>query len=387
MKNKMIVTITILVCIGAVAFLINLLTKSVIARKHFAEKPLSPQILDSTEFSRMMESINMENMKSLKELESFQNEELGMVVALSEAPDRNILQAVYENGILVQYDLITQKIITSESLFARQFNPDVPLPVYKLNSGINFNRDGSLLIAPTNVVNNRLHGEVVWNTNRKSITLKTENYDFQALQLHPIQDTSFIVFEETDDVSYRLGVGSKFVGGGMLAVERYNVANLTRIALDPNGDYLAAVDINGSIIIGDVSTFSGQEGFFEYGTLYRLLGYAGKDIVTVDLEFDDTHSWLGWLTDEKLVVWSLRNYAFPLEFKTNIKDAKALAFDHTGKILAVATQNGIKIFDVEKGKQIIDYSVGDVTTLYFTRDNRLLVWGDANGNVHLWGVK
>jgi len=186
------------------------------------------------------------------------------------------------------------------------------------------------------------------------------------------------------------GFASEGAGGGIdILRERYRMSDFTRLAIDPMGDYLAVADESGNILVGDISSFKSpeREGFFEYATRYRLFGYSGKDIRTVDLEFDPTHSWLGWLTDERLVVWSLKNYVFPLEFKTNLQDGNVICFDRTGKILAIGTKNGLKIFDVKTEKEIANYSVGEVSTLYFSRDNRLLIWGDVNGNTHLWGIK
>jgi len=64
-----------------------------------------------------------------------------------------------------------------------------------------------------------------------------------------------------------------------------------------------------------------------------------------------------------------------------------MCFDRTGQILAVATKNGIMVFNLAEKKLIEEYQVGEVTALYFTRDNRLLIWGDAQGAIHFWGVK
>jgi WD40 repeat protein len=357
-------------------------------RKHFAEKPVSAQLSSPTDFSVNMQPISIENISELQEISFFHQEGSGMVVALAEAPVSSVIQAVYENGTLIQWDSIIQKIVAVQNVFAEESGESTKLSVYQMNAGVNFNRDGSFLITPSKILRNQLHGEVVWNTNSRTFTLKNERFDFQALRLHPTLDIGFTVFDESKDISFDMGVGSKFLGGGSLAVERYGTSYLTRIALDPMGDYLAVVDVNSTILVGDISTFSEpeQEGLFQYATPYRLFGYSGKAINTVDLKFDETHFWLGWLTHEKLVVWGLKNYIFPLEFETNLEDGNTISFDRTGKILAVATQNGVKVFDIEKGKEVAHYAVGDVTALYFTRDNRLMIWGDTEGNIHLWGV-
>jgi WD40 repeat protein len=101
---------------------------------------------------------------------------------------------------------------------------------------------------------------------------------------------------------------------------------------------------------------------------------------------DPTRRWLAALTDQEMAVWDMQRLLFARQLSLSVSDGTDIAFDQEGKLLALGTKRGITIYDVEQAKQVAEFNVGEVTAIYFTRDNRLLVWGDSEGNLHLWGV-
>jgi len=78
---------------------------------------------------------------------------------------------------------------------------------------------------------------------------------------------------------------------------------------------------------------------------------------------------------------------FPRHMKIPISNGNLLAFNHSGNLLAVATDNEILMFDIAKREQVASFDTGEATALFFTHDDRLLTWGDADGVIHIWGVE
>ena len=123
--------------------------------------------------------------------------------------------------------------------------------------------------------------------------------------------------------------------------------------------------------------------------LYRGYGrYDDKNpMYTSDLAIDDTRTWLARLTDEELIIYDLRKRFFPRQLKIPISNGNLLAFNHSGNLLAVATDEEIIMFDIAKREQVALFDTGEATALFFTHDDRLLTWGDADGVIHIWGVE
>lgn len=63
----------------------------------------------------------------------------------------------------------------------------------------------------------------------------------------------------------------------------------------------------------------------------------------------------------------------------------ALAFDPFGRLLFVGSRNQLQVYDVEKMNVVAEYDVTGITSIAVSEDNRLIIWGDGDGAVHLWG--
>ena len=168
-------------------------------------------------------------------------------------------------------------------------------------------------------------------------------------------------------------------------------SRISQIAVDPLADYLAVVDQSGKIFFDDISllkedSIDGKSLYFSPIEYKLSPNIKGGSINTIDLKFDETHSWLGWLNDQGLTIWNMKNYLFPIHFRMSLEKGNVISFDRAGKIIAVATQNGITFFDIGNETKLYELAVGEVTALYFSHDNRTLFWGDTKGKIHLWGV-
>lgn len=362
-------------------------------RMHFSQSPLTPLLPSPIKTSEEFRLISVTNINSMREVGLLLQNENSPVVAISEGMEPDVVQVVYQNGFFRQWDLKSKAIVKNQIVFLEDPAAN-DLPIYQLNTSINFSADGIHLITPSELNPTQFPPKYsIWNlaSMEKSIFF---SYD-QHHALYPSKDIEFSAGDTSISMEYNL-FDETDGGGGVFLIRDSQEPSFTRIAIDPVGDYLAVADDEGNLLLGDISSIKTLprdemfEGFYAFSSkkkaTYQLFGYSGKNVPTVDLEFDETHSWIGWLTDQKLILWSLKNYFVPLHMNMDLKNANAMRFDHTGQILAVATKNGITIFDLVEKKQIIEYQTGEVTALYFSRDNHLLIWGDAQGTIHLWGV-
>lgn len=192
--------------------------------------------------------------------------------------------------------------------------------------------------------------------------------------------------------------GSHFLG--IQCVEMHCNADLTTYSLgdvdDPEG--LLTIDK----VVFD-STGSLAAVTFEQGNIriYGLTGEANLDlnyrvelgernirenVPTQALIFDDTRSWLAMLRGEQLWVWDLRLGRNQLHFSASVPTGKLLTFDRMGKFLLVGTADAIQVWDVASKKLLKEYVISGISALTTSPDGRLVIWGDSQGIIHLWGA-
>jgi WD40 repeat protein len=303
------------------------------------------------------------------------------VVALTQRNDNGHLLVVYGNGIFRQWDIQTQKI-TAEFNF-----------ISASQSSVSFNADGLLVITPGKILPSGSNGYNIWDTQTGeriscwgSHCPDGDPYDARFIDIGLLLDPrSRWIIEYTETGGSAINLGDNPLGGISIP-ESKTGARIKRLTLDRSGMYLAYALDNGSVRIFETEPFLGMKR----GVLNnRELSYPSPSLQTQirAFNFDDTRTWLALLSDSELTVWDLRKYIFPRKLRIPVNDGNAIAFDHAGSMLAIGMETGISILDLENKEQIIELDVQNVTTLYFTIDNRLLVWGDTDGGIHLWGVK
>jgi len=325
------------------------------------------------------------------------------VIRISEDPARKYILVMYENGKLRKWDIESKKLIAEYDFLAANFFDTF------------FNANGSFLITTGDIVWDPTNGERITCTipgrcpdDATAITEYTG--DMYIDPVRPVEidyaagfAPEWYSFDEKFVSSYGSKNGSLRCFDYLISdvsefSDVYHLLGLEQITIDPSGHYLACSLSNGAIIVRDWTTaFDNQtvvwldnqtgrvynkEYPYIYLARYKMPGGGGVKNMT----FDPTRTWLSVLADEEMVVWDLRRWVSASQLNMPIGDGNITAFDRAGKILALGTKRGITLYDVEQAEQIAEFDVGEVTALYFTRDNRLLVWGDTQGNVHLWGV-
>ncbi len=318
----------------------------------------------------------------------------GVTAIIQAVKDGQIL-AVYGSGIFRRWDLETFKYVAEYDFMSA--SPD----------GVNFSADGTMVITPGRVDSPKaLNGYTVWNTQTGEIL---ECWGAHCPRGEP-NGVDFTNLGLTLDPAGRWIVeyGGSTIGADSLdantasIIDLYDYGfkidrNVRRLVFDPSGKYLAYALKEGEIKVYETDDFLGPTSYTPSNSSNnptnafvgsRTYGNysAEADIDTVDLAIDYTRTWLAWLNDTNLVVWNLRRPVFSRQIQVPIENGNVIAFNHGGSLLGVGTSSGILVYDLKNKKQVAAFEVGGVTALNFTRDDRLLIWGDAQGNIHLWGV-
>ncbi len=323
------------------------------------------------------------------------------VAEMYQRSDDEYLLVVYNNGLFRRWNLNT---LQAEEEF--DFLAGSP-------RGVNFSADGLLVITPGAVVNaTELNGYTVWDTQSGEVV--------ECAGPHCPEGWSHINIVKagvglTPDAKWQIEYFSSLITISSLKLgmsaswdvdpDYYDISfhTISRIAFDSTGTYIACTTEEGRLLVYDFKNLFGLTGITDEEILAGR-GYENQphpwwvkrrqygeyqpsaNIITVDLAFDDTLTWLAQLTDQDLVVRDLGRAFFSSRMNLPIEGGTVLAFNHTGNLLAVGTQNGIALFDLKRLERIASFEVGEVTGLYFSRDDRLLLWGDLEGAIHLWGV-
>lgn len=324
-------------------------------------------------------------------------DDVGGVIALMQANKDDIL-VVYENGLFRRLDLPSLNTLTEFDFKAASSN------------GVYFSADGRMVLTPGMVVpSSKLVGYSVWNTETGEIVKCWGSHC-------PNGDKEDDRFSNSGLLMDPNGRWIIEYGGSVIGVDgiKENLSSIidlydygfnrdyhvSKMAFDPSGEYLtyalregqvrvfkAEYYLSPNIAIATLSTNpEGPVTVFEGRRIYG--SYASNaHIDTIDLTIDDTHRWLAWLTDENLSVWDLRKSVFATQLQLPIHAGNVIAFDRIGNLLAIGTKTGILVFDIEEKQKIAEFDVTEATTIYFSKDNRLMIFGDVDGSIHIWGVK
>jgi WD40 repeat protein len=330
----------------------------------------------------------------------------GGITALAESPDREYLLVVHSNGLLRRWDIASKRNVSEMSLGIASYR------------GTNFNEDGNWVLTPGRVnADGTISGRQIINTETNELVdcynapncPGEHGYTDVYGQLLSPKANLLIYYNNTDvtinpELEWRNQIDflPSFIAGDCLFRNGFDDfqrgLDVRRVAIASSQKYIAYILEGGEICVRDMEEVSGID--METGTgipfspdpkpSFDRLRFDLTESDKVDalaLEFDPTNRWLAALTNQELAIWDLSNFFSPEKIFFSISNGTTLSFDRTGNLLALGTTNEIIIFNVFEGVEITKFQANKVTALYFTHDNRLLIWGDADGSVHLWGVK
>ncbi len=346
---------------------------------------LPPNIAPPIEITKSLALLSSETVGRMSEVVSLDPPgHANGVVSLTQPTANKYLLVVYGNGIFRRWDLDSRKIVTEFNFLSAN------------KKGVNFSADGSIVITPGKVLPEGLSGYNVWDTESGERldcwgahcpTGDPEDSQFVDTGI-VLEPNSKWIIDYSDATIGAVGIRDNIISHISIDYPYDNQKlHISRVILDQTGSYLAYSLEEGRIAIFNTKEFLGFEKvFFEKSRNFGSLSSKEK-IRTVDMTFDDTRSWLAWLNDKELIVWDLRKLTNANHIKLPIDGGIVIMFNHAGNLLAVGTENGFFILSLEKGEKIEEFNVGEVTALYFTKDDRALLWGDTQGGIHVWGIR
>ncbi len=312
------------------------------------------------------------------------------IVALHQSMDDMDLLVVHESGLFHRWDMETQALEAEYEFLAGR------------RTGVNFNADGSQVVTPGKLVSeDLLSGYSMWDVNTGEMLDCKGDHCFNPIPFEQRSAESGLALSPNGD--WIVDYGGAFVSGdtrhrnmnlgGVIYVDTdsfdMKYFTIDQIAFDISGVYLAVAIEEGILKVYDIDDQFLPRGeskpldeydYRDTDTERRLTRQYGKyddenPIHTSDLAIDDTRTWLARLTDEELIIYDHRKRFFPRHLKVIISNGNILAFNHSGNLLAVATDDEILMFDIAKRKQVASFDAGEATALFFTHDDRLLTWG------------
>jgi WD40 repeat protein len=358
----------------------------------YAPVSLPVQIRLPFDANGLLQEINISNAKNLQELHVFSEHGNTPVLKLSFSVDGCCVLAIHTDGLLEKWQVRPEKLVAQYQLGKTH------------SRAVSFSADGSRLVTPRQVLDDgKILGANVWNPSTgKSIFCEGSHPECPGSHSWEAEDGlvldsngkwllgyGLMVTEEpgyarTQSPTYdwqMIEDSSEPTETGLLPLDKIYIEDPnTQIAMATSvSPYFAFAFANGLV---SVQTIEASYSF----PLYYTDGVKKTRVNVVDLAMDDTRTWLAELCDDELLVWNIQRWVRPLAMRVPAPKATALAFDHTGQILAVATDTEIRFYDLNWGTVAGNISTQGTSTLTFGRDNRMLISGDSIGNVHTWGI-
>ena len=370
-----------------------------------------PDLAQPSTFTQDMPALTPANIHKLETISTIQSSDKpDEIVALYQAMEDLDLLVVHESGLFHRWGLETQALEAEYNFSAGR------------RTGVNFNADGSQVVTPGMLISEIfLYGYSLWDVNTGEMLACRGDHcpDSSKIYQKGFEDSGLALSPNGNwIVDYR----SSYVTGdarhrnmnasGTIYIETdsfdFKFYTIDQIAFDRSGKYLAVAIEEGILKVYDIDfeflSFDELKSLIEEGKIpgeitsdhgislipsRRWYGrYNDKNpMYTSDLAIDDTRTWLARLTDKELIIYDLRRMIFPRHLKIPISNGNLLAFNHSGNLLAVATDDELIMFDIAKREQVASFQTGEATALFFTHDDRLFTWGDADGMIHIWGVE
>lgn len=345
----------------------------------------TPSPVPPNRFTSSFPPLNVSTIHKLTEIQNFvSSEHGGRILGVNYTLDADQVLAVYEDGYLVGWDIETSEVVLEHSLGIVS------------SKALSFSASGTLLMGATehmfkpdisNKMIEYVNGLALWQVeNGKLFRCITYPCDGGVNRKDGYLGASIdqkgrwnIVFSEPGISTLDLSGKDP---GRISAVNSWDADyqwNVGAIAIDSIHERYALVFQEGRI---------GLDSFNPSTLVYRTIAEGNQNNLheIVAAEFDPTGQWLAVIRDDHLSVWQVDKITGALYFERGIPNAVTLQFGQFGKLLIVADDEKILIWDMEGKKVAADFQTPSITSLAISEDNKLLLWGDAQGKVHLWAI-
>lgn len=344
-------------------------------------QPIPYNLPSPDNFTESFSVLTPQNVMRIQEIAELSTGNINLpLVDLAQAPNSEELVVLYKGGTFQRWNMATKNLMA-----------EYDFGYAEIHAG-NFTRDGSLVFTPGGTVTGYdigdLLGYIIWN-------LETGTPEFCASpncsiigKINPRLPYENAFIDPTGKflVEYSLiGFNVNDLNGnpsvGHAMSSNMMDESIKIMAMDNSGEYFAYAFESGSIYVESIERAYSLSNFDKKN--FRL-NHDPK--YWIDLEFDETLNWLAILDDQKASVFDLGKVFSTLFFEIDIDDGNVIRFDRTGKLLIIGTKNGLDIYEIETNTKLGIFEGFDVTSIYISNDNRLLIWGDSKGAIHIWVV-
>ncbi|MCD4699058.1 MAG: hypothetical protein K8R91_00590 [Phycisphaerae bacterium] len=255
--------------------------------------------------------------------------------------------------------------------------------------GVSFDRSGQLISAARQVeirdegygIKKYIGDIGIWDTNNGELATCVDLVCFRGNRWGPsLLGTSLDPdgdrYVDYDDLGYSISA----VEGGYVSISLVDSIGarkektIGRIEFEENGERMA---------------ISYQEGCIEVrdGPPFLRLGSCDSETrePIVDLDFSYSGDQLAQIRMDEITLWDLGRLRGTLSLSIRLNDATHLEFANTDDFLLVSSSDTITILESKEGQLVHEFQTPDITTFTISPDDRLLIWGDKNGMIHIIG--
>ena len=344
--------------------------------------------VDSNAFTTKFSPLNNQTILSLEEIAGFSSAEYYL-------PVRTIRYSVLTDQLLIAFEGSSQILgwyVNSKEL-AFQSKPQSPN--FK---PISLDKEGKILLGAVDSGQEKLFGIGVWNMengqlieciaypcDENAITISS---GYPAAKLDP--DAKYVV--TFDDSSYGASeiLGSE-LDGGISYVNSPDADywwTIGDIAIDTNNDRLAIVFQEGRIWLDEVA-HNNRLIIGPFGFYIPIANGKKNDLQKIyAAEFDPSGRWLAVVRGDRLLIYRVGKYGGRLvsQFSLGHEGPRILNFNPTSEFLFIGGEDIIRVIMLKSQEQLVDIPAGGVTAMTISDDNRLLIWGDKQGVIHIFGA-
>jgi hypothetical protein len=352
---------------------------------------VSSQAESDNSYARNLRAIEADNIGQLKEIDQYSvSNDSSAIDAINYYPAENRLRVLQTSGILHTY--YPGKNLPDEEI-------DVSLPN---STSLTFDSSGNKILGAKQIEirddglgeMEMLAGIGLWNAetgdleqciysscdesgdgflNKIGATVDLQNQWVLTYSLRSLGITS-LTGKQIDSTSY---FGDSDTSAAIAGVE-INSASTAYVIAYRNGKT-------------EIDPLQGGISFFDiFLTITKTItdGEAGADIPRIDMRFSMDDHYLAQLEGDRVLVWSLPVIGkAKLIFDNSFSGAKVISFDQSGRLLFVGTDQNIFVIDLDQKQTLAKLDTTDLTTFFVSEDNKLVLWGDNQGVLHILGVK
>lgn len=352
---------------------------------------LHPQYALPTVSTKILQEITKVDPERIEEIGTLSGSNVGeKIIVMAQLDSTNMLTAVYGNGDIRLWDIPKKD-------FVLEYNVGLVSP-----EATSFSVDGLSLITPNNVSVTSTESEYetvtvidginLWDTETGTqigcfgshCQPQREQYNSVTIgaALSPKGDW-LIKYAQTTLYFINIPGQKPNVILDLDNPDNNDEQHISRLSFDPSGEYYSVAYEEGNVTVYEFERAMGNDNWSKMLSLGKVQEIRHP---VLSQKIDPTRTWLALLYEDNLRIWDLRSARKNPSISLAIPSMTTIAFDQSGNLLVVGTKSGLRFIDLQQKSEVAYFANNEVSSVFITTDNRLLVWSDTNGIIHLWGA-